>query len=176
MRHFTTILTILFLIFFASCNSNHKIEEFKEGTDTIPKNENSLIKENDSLTVIDKSKPVIFLFKQSECDNNCETEKVISKKYSGDTLLLKIGSIQNCIGNFSIDYKINNEILDLKIKIKKKIVKRENGEIDTLMSMALCDCYYYFEIGIKHIDKKFKTILVNGQRLNKTVWWAEDSK
>lgn len=167
MRHLNTILLI---ILFTSCSSNQK----KEKTESYLQEESRSEINNKSLNNFDKPKPEIFLIKQSECVENCNKENLISKEYFGDTLLLKFISIQNCAGKFDIDYKIDNETLDIQIDIKKTIVKRKNGSSDTLITIAFCDCYYNFEIGLKHIDKKFTTILVNGEKLNKTLWPEED--
>ena len=180
MIHFRFCLSIMILILFVACKSNHKMEENKENIDSLTQKKKLENIEVDSLKGIEKSKPEIFLFKFSECIKNCETEKIISRKFNGDTLLLKFGSIQNCVENFNVDYKIKNDILDIRIDTKVIMLDKkedylifEDGKIDTQFVYTLCECYYYFEIGIKHIDKKYKSILVNGRKLNRTMMGDE---
>ncbi len=169
MIHFKFCLSIMILILFVTCKSNHKMEENKENIDLKAQKKKLENIEVDSLKIIEKSKPEIFLFKFSGCIKNCETEKIISKKYNGDTLVLKFGAINYCVNYFHADYKIKNEILDICIDTRNIFLDQETGKYDTHYLYSFCECYYNFEIGIKHIDKKYKTILVNGRKLNRTM-------
>lgn len=159
-------IAFLSLFVFVSCNQSNQKETVSPSINNLNPLDSDQSK-SDSLNVIDSIKPEIFLFKYSECIQNCEYEKIHSKKYKGDSLLIKLGAIQNCVGKFKIEIHEMGSILDLKIDIKEELVKRKNGKIDTLIILAECECFYNFEIGIKNINKKFKTILVNGQRLSR---------
>lgn len=163
----------MILILFVACKSNHKMEDNKENIDSLTHTKKFDNIEVDSLKGIEKSKPEIFLFKFSECIKNCETEKIISRKYYGDTLLLKFGAINYCVEYFHADYKIKNDILDIRIDTRNIFLDQETGKYDTQYVYSFCECYYYFEIGIKHIDKKYKAILVNGRKLNRTMMGDE---
>ncbi|HPS71335.1 MAG TPA: hypothetical protein PLM70_03720 [Bacteroidales bacterium] len=165
-------IAFLSLFVFVSCNQSNQ----KETVSPSIKNLNPLDSDqSDSINVIDNSNPEVYLFKYSECIQNCEYEKIYSKKCKGDTLLIKLGAIQNCIGKFKIEIHEKGSILDLKIDVKEELVKRKDGKIDTLIVLTECECFYNFEIGIKNINKKYKTILVNGQRLTrKSINYIDD--
>ncbi len=168
MRKTTTILTIAIFVLLVSCDSKNIKEKTTEHSDSIITVDTSMKIQNDTLSIVDNENPEVFLFKYSECDKNCnDFERIISKKHKGDTLLLKIGSIQNCIGKFRLDIEKNDTKLNLDIKVKEEIVKRKNGTVDTILTTLDCECYYYFDIGIKHIDKEFKTILINGKKFGR---------
>ena len=160
-------LNIVLLVILASCNSLNNEEEKIESNS----NSDSLITSNiliiDTFTKPITAKPEIFLIEYSECIHNCNFESIISKKYKNDTLMIKIGTIQNCIGKFQLDLISNHDTLNLDIKIKGDIIKRKNGEIDTIISMNTCDCYYYFNIGIKNVQKEIKTILIDGHKFGR---------
>ncbi len=168
MKKTITILTIAIFTLLVSCNSNKLKEQTKYITDRTSKIDTSLINQKETFKVTDNVKPEIFLFKYSDCKQNCnDSERIISKKYKGDTLFLKIGSIQNCIGKFRLDIEKNAMNLNLNIKVKEEITKRKNGKVDTILTTLDCECYYYFEIGIKNIDNDFKSILLNGNKFSR---------
>lgn len=158
------ILSVVLAVFYISCGStNSKVQ-------TTAGSEHSIIK--DSTAVMHKNKqenkdtyPEVFLFKYTECNENChDDERIISREHKGDTLWLKTGSIQNCTGKFRLDLEKNENILNLNIKVKEELVKHKNGKVDTILIISDCECYYYFDIGIIHVDKDFKTILINGRK------------
>ena len=122
MRHLSTIFN--YSLYFLQFKSK------KEKTESYLQEESRSEINNKSLNNFDKPKPEIFLIKQSECVENCNKENLISKEYFGDTLLLKFISIQNCAGKFDIDYKIDNETLDIQIDIKQLL--KERMEVVTL--------------------------------------------
>ncbi|MEI6349179.1 MAG: hypothetical protein WCP69_14620 [Bacteroidota bacterium] len=51
--------------------------------------------------------------------------------------------------------------------MKEEIVKSKSGKVHTILTIHDCECFYYFDIGIKHIDKEFKTILINGNKFGR---------
>lgn len=166
MRNISIILTIGFFVLLVSCDSKNVKEQTTEQSVFTSKSDTSDKSQNDTLKNVDNIKPEIFLFKYSECKENCnDYERILSKKYKGDSLFLKIGSIQNCIGKFRLDIEKSDTKLNLGICVKEEIVKRKSGKVDTILTTDDCECYYYFDIGIKHIAKEFKSILINGNKL-----------
>lgn len=160
-------MIIIILILSASCKPKGENQEKIENSDS------NKISGDSSLTLIQDSlakfiPPENFLFSYSECKQNCnDYERIILKKYKGDTLILKIGSIQNCTGRFRLDLKSFGDTLDLDIKIKEKIIKRKSGKIDSIMEWTACDCYFYFNIGIKNVQKEYKAILINSHNFGR---------
>jgi len=167
MKKITKILTII-IVLFVSCDSKNVKDKTLVISDSTVTTDSTLKMQKDTLEIIGKIEPEVFLFKYSECKENCnDYERIISKKYKGDTLLLKIGSIQNCYGKFRLEIDKNDKELNLDIKILEEIVKRKSGKVDTIVTMLDCECYYYFDIGIKHIEQEFKTILINGNKFGR---------
>ena len=167
MKKIWNILAII-TVLFVSCDSKNTNDRTTLVSDSTMTNDSILKMQKDTIEIIEKIEPEVFLFKYSECKENCsDYERVVSKKYKGDTLLLKIGSIQNCYGKFRLELDKNENELNLDIIILEEFVKRKSGKVDTIVTALDCECYYYFEIGIKHIEKEFKTILINGNSFGK---------
>lgn len=168
MRDVILITILAILTPFIFCDSTNS----KENNDSTNKNlissDSSLALMKDSLKNAEKIFLENYLFKYSEYIDNCKDyERIISEKYKNDTLILRIGSIQNCIGKFKLDLKSSKDTLNLDIHIKEEIIKRKNGKIDTILTENDCDCYYYFDIGIKNVKNEFKTILINGHKFGR---------
>ncbi|MFN0188648.1 MAG: hypothetical protein ACKVQV_08100 [Bacteroidia bacterium] len=132
------------------------------------KNDKAAVNSNvvaDTQTVQLNKIPEIFSFSHSDCKTNVTgKDKLISSTHSGDSLILKFGSMQNCIGKFQPTCKLQNDTLALEIKIQEEYRTRKNGKIDTVIVSNDCDCYYYFDFGIKNISSGEKTILLNGHK------------
>lgn len=169
MRITKFILTVSLAFLFASCNIVVDKEKNKIINDTILiAKDTNILKPDDSRVKTENTSPGQFLFQYSECKNDCnDYERIISKTYKGDSIILRIGSIQNCTGKFRLETKSSGDSLDLIIKIKGEIRKRKNGTIDTLIMVADCECYYYFDIGLRNIPGKYKTILIDGHKFGR---------
>jgi TonB family protein len=155
----------IFLIVACNQNSGDRNEISSDDTAIIQKRttENLTIDSTKQTTSI---LPETFFFKFSECIENCnDNERIISLKEKGDSLFLKFGTIQNCIGKFRPEIKSHNDTLEINIKINGEIIKRKNGRIDTIMVTNECDCYFYFEIGITNLLTGHKTILLDGHKI-----------
>lgn len=161
-------LSFFLTVLFVSCNSTGDYEN------KTPLNDTTIIQKittaklpNDTVKNLKAILPETFLFKYSECIGNCnDNERIISIKYKRDSLFLKIGSIQNCIGKFRPELKFHNDTLDIDIETNEYIfVKNKKGKIDTISTSLECDCYFYFEIGIRNLTSSHKTILLDGHKI-----------
>jgi hypothetical protein len=159
-----TILIVSLFIILGSCNPTTSSYENSETFDT-----SSILKNKYDTPITDtyrKAKiisPEVFLFKYSKCIENCkDDERIISIHQRSDSLILKIGSIQNCVGKFRLEIKVQNDTLSMDIRIKEEIRKRKDGTLDTIITSQECDCYYYFDIGIKNLTSGHKTVLLDG--------------
>jgi hypothetical protein len=168
MKKIDTILTLLIILLLNSCDSKDIKNKTADSNNKKISIDSTMKTKMNTSRIVDDYKPEVFLLNYSECKENCnDYERIISKKYTGDSLLLKVGLIQNCIGKFRLEIEKHEEKLNLNIKVKEEIIKRKNGKVDTILITNDCDCYFYFNIGIKNIDKEFKTILVNGKNLTR---------
>ena len=152
-----------------ACNSNNASQENTSAQVTPLQTDTATLAPIDTVAEIEHISPEVFAFKYSECQESCnDYEHIISKRYAHDTLWLKVASIENCIANFRLELKESGDTLDLNIRVQEKIIKRENGDIDTLVTMLTCDCFFYFTIGIKNIQTPYKTILLEGKHRGRT--------
>lgn len=165
MYRYGFIYTVSFcLLLILSCNDNAGVIcSAKKCMPAVKKNSKLsllaiIVKENFRI-------PEEFLFKYSECRDNCnDPEGIISKRYCGDTLKIRLGTIMNCAGGFTFDIKTVKDTLDLRIGLKSQIYKRSDGTVDTFTVVADCDCYFYFDIGIRNVKKPFSVFLINGHK------------
>lgn len=152
-----------------ACNSNNASQETTAAAFSPLQTDTANITTIDTAANIDPIKPEVFTFTYSECQESCnDYEHILSKRYAHDTLWLKVASIENCIGEFRLELKESGDTLDLNIRIKGKIINRKNGDIDTLVMLLDCECFYYFTIGIKNIQTPYKTILLEGKHRGRT--------
>lgn len=74
----------------------------------------------------------------------------------------------NCIEGFHLELKPMSDTLDIRIKLHEEIITLANGKIDTVVTATTdCDCFFFFDIGIKHVLKPFRVFLINGQSFGK---------
>lgn len=117
--------------------------------------------------------PKIYLFEYSKCIEQCNNYKsIINKKYSNDSLVLRIGALNNCVGKFTIEIDKNNDVINIIINpIHKKYINRDGIEITEIKE---CLCYFYFDIGIKGVYESNKEILLNGHEFIGTGFYREE--
>ena len=127
-----------------------------------------LVSCNEWQTKSTEKKPEIVYFKPSACQTECfSPDKVQSRKIVGDTLILRLSSIENCVGKFVCDMESKDSILNILIKMNSiEIIKNEDGSIDTVWSHANCDCFFYYDLKIINLPFDPATITVNGYSKN----------
>ncbi len=151
-------IIIIFLFLFASCtNGDKKTTRAREENKTSKVKDLQKNKKQISIkTSLPSEKtliPEIFLFKHSECGGNCgNTEQVIFENKKTKQLFLKFGTIKNCIGKFKHEINIENDVLNIEIRVKGNVSLE-------------CECYFNFEIGIQNVNHPFKHIFVNGEKI-----------
>lgn len=160
------ILCILVVVHvFISCDQPQSVDEKSYYyIDSVQKKE---VTQTDTNIGIIKAPEIIF-FNYSECKSNCfYPKKIQTIKYFGDTLLLRIGSIENCVGKFRSEIEIRDSVLNIIIEPNSFMVqKNRGGKMDTIYSITECDCFFYFDMKIKNLFFEPKKILVNGSTKN----------
>lgn len=157
-------LVFLAIIFTSACNQT-ATEEKEAPLDT-----NSVVTDTikDSIPPPAPVLPEAFLFKYSECMGNCIEEPGIrSIKDKGDSVFLKVAAIENCIAKFEHSLRYSHDTLWIDIQIKPELIKNRKGGYDTIEVMSECDCYFYFDIGIKNLIHGHKVIYIDGYEMGK---------
>lgn len=105
-------------------------------------------------------------YNQSNCKSNNLTEKILHKALRADTLIIKIRSTQICNEKYAGNFSFTNNDLNLTLERLPKIVKRKNGETDTIHSVQECDCPYEFTYTINRVRSMPTAITLNGKLIN----------
>jgi len=113
------------------------------------------------------TKHALIMFKQSDCKPNTQaSEKFLHKELRSDTLLVKVRSTQNCDTQYKGDFNFSDNHLNLTLTQLPKIIKRKNGETDTVYTSHECNCVYEFTYSINNTYTTPQTITLNDKVIN----------
>ncbi len=113
------------------------------------------------------SSHTLIAYKQSNCKaTTVSIEKILHKALRSDTLVVKVRGTKNCDTQYKGDFRFTDNHLNLSLTRLPKIVKRKNGQTDTIYTTQECDCVYEFTYTINHIRAMPQTISLNGKVIN----------
>jgi hypothetical protein len=122
-----------------------------------------------ALTLQGSNKTRLVKFSYSSCLNEqgCSDSPtdIQSSKQVGNTLRIKLGAYENCIGNFlgGIDYR-KDSILNFVIAPDTIPKRSKDGSPIILGEGAGCNCFYMFDYQIRGLSPTaIKSYLVNGR-------------
>ncbi|HXD94701.1 MAG TPA: hypothetical protein VNX01_15955 [Bacteroidia bacterium] len=113
------------------------------------------------------NKRTLLQFKQSNSNTSSSLpHKILHKALQSDVLIVKIRSTQNCYAQYKGDFNFTDNHLNLSLQQQPRIVKRKNGQTDTIYSSYESNCVYEFTYTISNIHALPQTITLNGKVIN----------
>jgi len=143
-------------------NSNQKINATVADDYIIP----DTAKANNNTHLI-VTKHALVAFKQSACKSNTQApDKILHKELRADTLVIKVRSTQMCDAAYKGDFNFADNHLNLSLTQLPQIIKRKNGQTDTIYTTTECYCVYEFTYTISNTHAVPQTIILNGKTVN----------
>lgn len=114
--------------------------------------------------------PELIAFRQSDCKDDCgRDEKIVFQKLKGDTLHLRVSKILSCSTPYDASIQEHSSVrgyipnFGFKVSIRPRIEKRRDGSIDSVIVSTECDCLYFLDFKVKHVNDEPGAIRINGK-------------
>ncbi len=111
---------------------------------------------------------ILRSFHFSECKQGEEKlySQILETKNNKGTTTVKLRTYGDCVGNFEGDITIDDQFLNLNIRVEPIYVKNKDKSVSEITEFTLCSCLFDFTFEIQGLeDLGEREISVNNQTL-----------